>query len=323
MRMYADTAARGVLATLLVVSACLVPESADPAGRAAPSPVALDTLLQVGSTRLFVHAEGDGPPLFVVHGGPVLDHGYMVAPLRPLAEGRRLVFHDQRLSGRSAGTVDSASVRLDTLVADIERIREALGHERIQLLAHSWGGLLAMKYALAHPDRTAALLLISPMAPSAALWQEEEALLAAATLPEDTAGMGAVRASAAFSGGSPSAIERLLQLSFRSQLADPTLADSMRFHIEPDYLERSRQFGYLLPDLLGYDLTSQLPRLGVPILIVYGAAEPGGGAGAESMRALLPQARIEVLRGAGHFAFLEQPEAFRALVREFLAGCCG
>jgi proline iminopeptidase len=291
------------------------------AGHATREP--LDTLLVVGSTHLFVHAEGDGPPVLVVHGGPVLDHGYMVAPLRPLADGHRLVFFDQRLSGRSDGTVDSASVRMDTMVADMDRIRGALGLDRIHVLGHSWGGLLAMKYALTHPERTASLILVSPMAPSAALWQEEEAILSAALQPDDTAGMGALRASAAFAEGAPEAIERLLQLSFRAQLADPALADSLRFHIGPDYRERSRQFGFLVPDLMGYDLTPALPELRVPTLIVYGAEERGAAAGADSLRALIPGARVEALAGAGHFAFVEQPAAFLALVRAFLAGCCG
>ncbi|NJD20773.1 MAG: alpha/beta fold hydrolase [Gemmatimonadetes bacterium] len=279
--------------------------------------------MAVGGPRLFVHAEGDGPPVLVVHGGPVLDHGYMVAPLRPLADGHRLIFFDQRLSGRSDGTVDSASVRLDTLVADMEGIRSALGLERIHVLGHSWGGLLAMKYALAHPERTASLVLVSPMAPSATLWQEEEAILSAALQPQDTAGMGALRVSAAFADGAPEAIERLLQLSFRAQLADPSLADSLRFRIGPDYRERSRQFGFLVPDLMGYDLTPALPGLRVPTLIVYGTREAGAAAGADSLRALIPGARIEALPAAGHFAFVEQPAAFLALVRAFLADCCG
>jgi pimeloyl-ACP methyl ester carboxylesterase len=180
-----------------------------------------------------------------------------------------------------------------------------------------------MKYALAYPDRTASLVLVSPMPPSAELWQEEEALLASASQPEDTAGMGAVRASSAFAGGAPETVERLLQLSFRAQLADPRLADSLRFHIAPDYRARSRQFGYLLPDLLGYDLTPALPGLGVPTLVVLGAEEPGAALSADTLRALMPSAQLEILAGAGHFAFLEQPAAFLTLVRAFLDGCCG
>ena len=106
-----------------------------------------------------MHREGSGEPAIVIHGGPLLDHGYLQPYLAPLGDELELIFYDQRLSGRSDGVVDSASVRLDTFVDDIEALREALGLERVHLIAHSWGGLLAMKYATAHPDRGKVVLL--------------------------------------------------------------------------------------------------------------------------------------------------------------------
>lgn len=286
-------------------------------GAEQPTPPA-GALVAVNGTHLFVHHEGSGDPLVVVHGGPLLDHGYILPPLRPLAADFELVLYDQRLSGRSDGAVDSASVNLDTFVADIDGVRRALGLDRVHLLGHSWGGLLAMKYALDYPDRVRSLVLVSPMAPSAALWQEEEAALGAALEPADTAGMGELRASAALAAYEPAAIERLLQLSFRAQLHDPARADQLRFHIPDDYGERGRQFAYLAPDLSSYDLTGALEGLQVPTLLVYGASEAGAHIGAGALAASVPDITIEVIEGAGHFAFFERPERFRRAVREFL-----
>jgi len=298
----------------LLLTAC--GGSGSPGGAAG----AMDTLLAVNGTRLFVHVEGSGEPIVVVHGGPVLDQGYLVGPLRPLGTDHELVFYDQRLSGRSEGSVDSASVTLASFVDDLEGIRRELGLGRIHLLGHSWGGLLAMEYALAHPDRLRSLVLVSPMPPSVGLWQQEQAAVAASLAPEDTAGMGGLRASGAFRAGDPAAIEQRLRLSFRSQLADPTLASSLRFHIEPDYGERSRQFGYLLPELMTYDLTGRLPGLRVPTLVVYGAAETAAARTADTLRALISDVRVEAIPGAGHFSFLERPDAFLGVARDFLVG---
>ena len=308
------------LAVLALVPAC------GPRGRSAdaaadttlPAGAGTDTLLAVNGTHLWVHREGAGEPILVVHGGPVLDHGYLVAPLRPLAAEHELVFYDQRLSGRSDGTVDSASVTIETFVEDIEAIRKGLGLGKIDLLAHSWGGLLAMEYALEHPSSLRSLVLVSPMPPSSDLWGAEQKAAAAALEPEDTAGMGALRASAAYRAGDPRAIERMLQLSFRSELARPALADSLHFHIEPDYRERSREFGFLIPDLSTYDLTGRLSELRVPTLVVFGAEETGARTEADTLRALLPRAEVEVIPGAGHFSFVERPEAFQRFVRRFL-----
>lgn len=277
-----------------------------------------DTVLAVNGTELFVRRVGGGEPLMVVHGGPVLDHGYLVEPLRPLGDDFELVFYDQRLSGRSAGTVDSASVTLGNFVADIESIRSELGLGRVHLLGHSWGGLLAALYALEHPDRLRSLVLVSPMAPSAELWQREEKAARGRTAPDDTAGMGALRSSEAFRAGEPAAIERMLRMSFRGQFADPSDASSLDFHIGEDYRQRSRQFGYLMSELSSYDLTDRLPRLEVPTLLVYGDVEVGADVGADTLRSLLPRASMEVIPGAGHFSFVERPEAFLRLVRDFL-----
>ncbi len=119
----------------------------------ADSPDWKDGLISVNGTKLFVHREGSGEPAIVIHGGPVLDQSYLRPYLTQLGEKLDLVFYDQRLSGRSDGVVDSTSVRLNTFVDDIEALRVTLGLERIHLIAHSWGGLLAMKYAAAHSDR--------------------------------------------------------------------------------------------------------------------------------------------------------------------------
>jgi proline iminopeptidase len=292
----------------------------DDAPDAAAAPAPRDTLLAVNGTNLFVHREGAGPAAIVVHGGPVLDHGYLRPYLAPLGRDLELVYYDQRLSGRSDGVVDSASVRLATFVDDLEGIRAALGLERVHLVAHSWGGLIALSYALAHPERVHSLVLVGPNPPSAALWQAEQRAEAAALTPEDTAGAGALRASAAFEAQEPAAVEAVLKHAFRSLFHDPERAEALRFHIEPDYAERSRQFGYVLPDLTSYDLLDELAGLAVPTLLVYGADEPGRRIGGDALVDALPHATRVIIERAGHFPFIEEPEAFLAAVRDFLAG---
>ena len=278
-----------------------------------------DGLIPVNGTRLFVHREGSGEPAIVIHGGPVLDHSYLQPYLAPLGDELELIFYDQRLSGRSDGVVDSASVRLDTFVDDIEALREALGLGRVHLIAHSWGGLLAMKYAAAYPGQLRSLVLLDPMAPTAALWREEERALAASLLPQDTAGGGALRATEAFSSGEPAAMEAVLRHSFRSQFLDRSLSEELVFHIEEDYLERSRQFGFMIDDLTTFDLTVALRDVEVPTLILYGELEPGARIGGDAIAEAIPTAQRVAIPAAGHFPFVEQPEAFLEAVRAFLA----
>ncbi|MDZ7771177.1 MAG: alpha/beta fold hydrolase [Balneolaceae bacterium] len=146
---------------------------------------------------------GAGEPLMVVHGGPLLDHGYMEPWLRELSSDYRLVFMDQRLSGRSSPESDSANVTLDRFTEDIEAVRRHLGLDRVHLLGHSWGGFLALRYALAYPQSLRSLTLVSPMPPSSAHWQAEQQALSSRLDPSYLQQRDSLRNTPAFRPASP------------------------------------------------------------------------------------------------------------------------
>jgi proline iminopeptidase len=290
-----------------------------PAEREAASPQVTEAgLRSINGTELYVKRMGAGPPVVVLHGGPVLEHGYLLPHLEPLAQSYELILFDQRLSGRSAGTVDSASVRLATFVADIEALRQSLGFERIHLLGHSWGGLLAMRYAMAHAEHLSSLILVSPMSASAALWQEEERVLATRMTAADSAERAALLADPGLAERMPDAVRRMLLLSFRSQFHDRSQLAKLELYVPEDYGERSRQFAFMRPELADYDFHEELESVAAPTLLVFGAGEPGRTIGGSALAARLPDVRLSAIADAGHFSFIEQPRAFLATVRAFL-----
>jgi proline iminopeptidase len=278
-----------------------------------------EQLLSVNGTELFVKRIGRGEPIIVIHGGPVLEHGYLLPHLAPLAEQYEVVFFDQRLSGRSAGRVDSASVRLSAFVEDIEAIRAALALERVHVIGHSWGGLLAMAYALDHQDRVQSLTLLNSMPASASIWQREEAAQAALETPADSVDAAALRATAAYRARDPAAIAAMLGISFRQLFADRAQADRLRLYVPPDYGERARQFGHIGTDLAEFDYTPRLGALLVPTLIVYGDLEPAATMSGPALQSAIRQSELEVISNAGHFPFVEQSTATLRVVRSFLA----
>jgi proline-specific peptidase len=108
----------------------------------------------VNGTSLYYRIEGDGDPVVVLHGGPGMSHEYLLPHLAFLADGHRLIFYDQRASGNSPIEVPPESVNIENFVRDLEGIRACFEIERVTLLGHSWGGLLAMHYAAAFPEST-------------------------------------------------------------------------------------------------------------------------------------------------------------------------
>src|SRR5580692_9151979 len=104
---------------------------------------------------------GRGAPLVIVHGGPGASHDYFLPYLLPLARTNKLIFIDERGSGRSEKLEDVKQYTVENMVSDVEAVRMALNLGKISLLGHSYGGVLAQAYALKYPEHLSHLILAS------------------------------------------------------------------------------------------------------------------------------------------------------------------
>lgn len=276
-------------------------------------------LRALNGTHLLVREMGDGPTVIVVHGGPMLEHGYLLPWLEPLSDQYHLVFYDQRLSGGSTAVVDTAAVRLVDFVEDIEALRASLEVDQVFVMGHSWGGFLAALYGATHPEHVRGLVLLDPMPPTTGLWQAEEAQLAELDRPEWRAERDSLRALPGFAAREESVMRQMMQVSFRNQMMDPRAVANLDFSFPSDYDLRAGQFGRLMPELLNYDLRDTLASAYAPTLVMYGDMEPSATLSAPEYESALPDARVVIIPETGHFPFVERPEAFMREVRAFLA----
>src|SRR5512132_4107667 len=127
--------------------------------------------MPIRDVSLHVEVIGHGYPLLLMHGGPGADHWTML-PFRRLADQFTLIFYDHRCNGRSTGA-PVTSMTWENLTADADALREALGFERWAVLGHSFGGHVALEYALRYPDRLSHLILLDTGATSS--WSRENA----------------------------------------------------------------------------------------------------------------------------------------------------
>src|SRR6266508_813107 len=116
------------------------------------------TTMSIRDVSLFVEVVGRGYPLLLMHGGPGADHWTML-PFRRCADRFTLIFYDHRCNGRSEGAPVS-SMTWENLTADAEALRQRLGFERWAVLGHSFGGHVALEYALRYPDSLSHLVLL-------------------------------------------------------------------------------------------------------------------------------------------------------------------
>src|SRR5512136_3090243 len=117
------------------------------------------TSMSVRGVSLFVKVMGQGYPLVLMHGGPSLDHTSLL-PLEPLADQFTVVFYDHRCNGRSDGA-EVTSMTWENLTADADALRQALGFDKWAVLGQSFGGNVALEYALRYPQSLSHLILMN------------------------------------------------------------------------------------------------------------------------------------------------------------------
>ena len=269
--------------------------------------------VRVPGADLFVRRIGSGPPVVVLHGGPGADHEYLRPGFDALADGREVLYYDQRGGGRSPVPRD-VPVGWIEQVADLEALRRHWGLEQLTVAGYSWGGLLALLYALEHPGRVGRLALVSPaptwraargrfeatfarrnMDPA---FQEERRLLRESGLRE--------RDPAAFQ-------QRIFELSVAAYFFDPSRArDLTPFRV----VARTQQ--EVWHSLGDYDLRPRLPALaGTPTFVLHGEDDPIPIETARTTAGLLG-AEFHAVPRCGHVPYVEAFETFRSVVGGFL-----
>ncbi|MBQ0988230.1 alpha/beta hydrolase [Streptomyces sp. F63] len=262
---------------------------------------------------------GDGPPAVCLPGGPQ-DSAYL-GDLGGLPAHRRVITLDLRGTGRSEIPRDLGSCRCDRLVGDVEALREHLGLDRMDLLAHSAGANLAVLYAGRHPERVRRLALITPSVRAVGLTitgelrretvqpRRNEPWFPAAFAALEAIGAGKAtaghwKAIAPFSYGRWDEAARAHQAAGDEQMNREVVA---AFGAE----------GAFDPDAT----RAALARFTQPVLLLAGEVDPGAPpVTTAEFAGLFPNAELVVQPGAGHFPWLDDPGRFVATTAAFF-GC--
>ncbi|MEV0185660.1 alpha/beta hydrolase [Streptomyces sp. NPDC050625] len=269
-------------------------------------------------TELAYHVFGDGPPLICLPGGPMQASAYL-GDLGGLSGHRRLIMLDLRGTGSSGVPEDPALYRCDRLVADVEALREHLGLDRVDLLGHSGGANLAVRYVEHHPDRVGKLALITPGPMAVGLTisgdlRRETAMLRRDEpwFPEAFAALETIVAGRA----TPDSWQAIAPFYYGRW------DTAARAHRAAEDAQRNQQAAavYGAEGAYAPDATrTALAAFGQPVLLLAGEFDLNSPPPAMAEFAgLFPDARFVVQPGAGHFPWLDDPERFRTTSAAFL-----
>ena len=283
---------------------------------------------RVGGAHLFYRTIGHGQPLVILHGGPEFDHTYLLPELDSLTDSFRLTYYDQRGRGRSAEGVKPEDVTIASEVEDLDALTRQLGLESFALLGHSWGGVLAMEYAVRHPDRLTHLILMN-----SAPGSHRDVLLLRQHLldlrtPSEVERMKAISLSPEFQSGNLEVEAEYLRIHFRVAVSQPNLVEKvvrrLRTHFDEAGVVRARAIDRRLSEETwlkeDYDILPQLASRTVPTLVIHGDRDFIPIHVARHIAQAIPGAHLVVIHDCGHFAYLEQPTAVRDHIAAFVIG---
>lgn len=276
-----------------------------------------------GSFEVWTRRAG-GPSrltVLVLHGGPGGSHEYLGCLEGPLlAAGVEVAFHDQLGCGRSDRPGDAALWTLDRFMDEVEQVRRALElpPERLVLLGHSWGGILALEHALRFPGGARAIV-VSNMAASFPAYRRYVREVLAPQLD-------------------PAVVDELRRLEGRAAFQDPRYLELMGSHFHPRFTLRLAQWPEPVLRSLGalnwdqfavlagghfveagalarWDRTADLPRIAVPALVVGATFDSMDPAHLRSMAERLPRGRYLHCPEGSHLCMWDDPEVYaRGLV---------
>ncbi len=292
-----------------------------PPGALAQNKMAVeDGVKQINGVGLYYKIIGSGEPIVIVHGGPGLDHSYFLPQMAKLAETHKLIFFDHRAHGRSASPADTNAMMLDNFVEDIEGIRKALDLKKINLLGHSWGGLLAMSYAIKYPDNLNSLLLVNSVGASSDFREQMASIQQRRITPEDSLARASLLQSDDFRKRSPKALAEFFRIAFRGAFYNRALADSLTLVFNENYVRNSAMLKHMGRDktFLSYDLHQKLMGIKCPALIIHGEADTLPSEAAQKIHQHIKNSEMIVLKNCGHFPYIETPQEFFGIIRAFL-----
>lgn len=289
--------------------------------------------------QLYHFAQGAGRNVLIVHGGPGMPFREPMAGLEPLTGEYRFHYYDQRGCGKSTRPIDrfesqnmyenmtrlDQTLGLGAQIADIERIRQLLGEDKLILIGHSWGGFLASLYAAEFPEHVEALILISPANSLVMPQPDADSDLFAsvrARLPESQLAEYDAFIKDYFD------FNKLFTRSDSELIAmDEKFGQyyiSVAGVTESEMIQQGEPGGWMTWGMyvsMGqrHDYRAALKKVTAPVLVLHGVDDLQSEAATRLYSDTFPNAQFAVIENASHFAFQQQPEQFAKLVSDFLS----
>lgn len=248
----------------------------------------------------------DKYPVLTLHGKPPSHE--VLEPLESLARsGRPVIFYDQLGCGRSDRPDNPSMWSIDLHVEELDQVRRSLSLNQIHLLGHSWGGVVALEYALRQPPGIVSLTLASTCASRVILDEDYERLYQ--ELPRE--------------------ILEILKFHEESGTTDdPAYREAekvfghrhvCRLEPWPEYFDRALQYPPVgRVNMEGWDIRDRLPEINIPTLIICGRFDFCTPRQAELIHTGIPNSEMVIFENSSHYSHVEEPDLYIEILNNFI-----
>lgn len=285
--------------------------------------------VKVNGANLWIETEGKGDPLFLISGGPGGAHVGLHS-FAGLKDTCTLVYIDNFGRGKSDVAKDPSEYSINRDVEDIEGIRKALGYQKINVLGHSYGGMVAQAYAIKYPQYVKHLIIANSFF-SGEMWQANDDNCnheIKTNYPEVWERLMAVRAKGAHSSD-PEHVKIYGEVPYGFLYAynpdkflhgiDPSYPNSFNLQLYYQLVGDDGDF-IIGGDVAKADYRKQLKDLTMPVLIIAGRYDRVSvPTFAIQYKTYCPQAQFVMFEKSGHNPQVEEPEKEFKIIRELLS----
>lgn len=284
--------------------------------------------LTADSLKLFYQFEGQGNDTIVmIHGGPGMDAGYMIADFDALAKKHVLLYYDQRGGGRSAlpdTATNKLSLHIDRHIDDLEALRKYFSLSTLTILGHSFGTIIAGKYAIAYPEKVKRMILIGAVPPYAGDFGSRYDKSLTSRLTAEELKQLDLLSNEIVSGADPrSACTDYWKIALKPRIAAGLNVDVIKGNCcgAPD---EGIRYGYRYTQTItfgslgNWDFREGLKKVTAPTLLIHGEEESIPMDMIEEWTKVLPKSELKKIAKTAHFPYAERPEEVWPLIDTFL-----
>lgn len=269
-----------------------------------------------GKNIIHTRTYGEGEPILIINGGPGMNSDGFMKLAEIIGKSNRAIIYDQRGTGKSViPNIDTNTITIDSMINDIEIIRNHLNIESWIILGHSFGGMLGSYYASKFPEKIKGLILSSSGGINMDLFSRLDITSRLSQSDNDSLNYW----NANIANGDTTYFARLQRGKF---LAPAYLFKKSNVPVVAERLTQGNptinRLVYQNMRKINFDCSEGLKEIKVPVLIIQGKEDLIDKKTAETAMKVVPHSTLVILKNCGHYGWLDQPKQYFRSINEYL-----